>query len=104
MRLLPWYILGADGSLRPINTVLDDQLCTKQMTYAIIAYEGGCVACPTHDPKDPAPADGQWPGHDSYSQAIIALTLPRTKGSELPQNTPSTCSSQRTAPSPSRKQ
>lgn len=73
--LVPWYILNADMSIRPINVVPDDDICSKWIDYAAIAAEGGCVANVTHAQRNALPWAPRWPDHASYLRQVVPNTL-----------------------------
>lgn len=74
--LVPWYVVNADYSVRPVNNVADDQLCAKWETYAAIAYEGGCVANITYPPEGHATKPTRyWKDYDSYIRQIVPLSF-----------------------------
>lgn len=70
--LVPWYAIDADGYLRAINTLPDDQLCPKWQTYAIIAYKGRCVTNDAQTKTDLETTAERCPDYNTYVQCIFS--------------------------------
>ncbi|KAJ8109293.1 hypothetical protein OPT61_g7567 [Boeremia exigua] len=69
--LVPWYTVDADGCIRPVNNIPDDQIRNRWKSYAAIAYEGGCVANSRDDLEYFLSPAETWPDYASYIRQVV---------------------------------